>query len=362
MLRGEWASSVSAMPTGSGTTQAPVTIYDVAQACGVAASTVSRAFSRPGRVNAETAARIRQVAEDMGYRTTPIARPIPATHTSVIGFLASDLTNPFFFGLIRGAEQAATASGYTMLLSDIQESAENERDILERMIPLVDGVILASSRMSDSAIRVVAKQVPTVLLNRIVTDVPSMVTDNARGMKLAVEHLAGLGHTDITYLAGPEASWADGVRWRSMRDAAFQLDVRTHWLGPFAPTLAGGRAAALELAKHPTSAAIAYNDLMAIGLMQGIQRLGGRVPEDVSVVGFDNIFGADLCTPGLTTVASPLRDLGSNAVNAIVGQFATRLHRPTDVKPLLLPAALRTRESTTEFKRRRVRWGVPSPH
>lgn len=294
----------------------------------------------------------------MGYRTTPIARPVPAATTSVIGLLVSDLTNPFFFGLMRGAEQAASSASYTLLLADMRESSENERDILERTIPLVDGFILASSRMSDSAIRVVAKQVPTVLLNRIVTDVPSMVTDNARGMKMAVEHLAGLGHPDITYIAGPEASWTDGIRWRSMRDAAFQLDVRTRWLGHFPPTLAGGRAAALELAKHQCSAVIAYNDLMAIGLMQGIQRLGGRVPEDVSVVGFDNIFGADLCSPGLTTIAAPLRDLGANAVNAIIHQFTVRGHRPADVRPLLLPAALRVRESTTEFKRRRTRWGA----
>ncbi len=336
----------------------PPTIYDVAAAAGVAASTVSRAFSRPGRVNAETAARIRQVAEELGYRTTPMARPVPTQRTSVIGFLAGDITNPFFFGVIRGAQLAATEAGFTLLLADIQESGETERDILERTIPMVDGMILASSRMSDSAIRVAAKQVPTVVLNRIVTDVPSMLTDNARGAKLAVEHLVGLEHAEITYVAGPEASWTDGVRWRSMRDAAYQLDIRTRWSGHFPPTLAGGRAAALEFAKHPTSGVIVYNDLMAIGLMQGLQRLGARIPEDVSVVGFDNIFGADLCTPGLTTVAAPLRDLGSNAVHSLVGQLRVRAHRPAEVKPLLLPAALRLRESTAAARRHRPAWAT----
>lgn len=341
---------------GEGGTSTTPTIYDVAAACGVAASTVSRAFARPGRVNAETAARIRRVAEEMGYRTTPIARPMPAQRSSLLGVLVSDLTNPFFFGVLRGAERAAVHAGYTVLLADMQESGENERDILARTIPLVDGIILASSRMSDSSIRVAAKQVPTVVLNRVVTDVPSMLTDNPRGMKLAVEHLAELGHRQITYLGGPEASWVDGVRWRSIRDATTQLEMRSHWLGHFIPTVTGGRKAAVEFAKDPTSAVIAYNDLMAIGFIQELQRMGARVPADVSVVGVDNIFGADLCTPGLTTVAAPLRDLGSNAVNSIIGQLKTRHDRPSEVRPLLLPAVLRVRDSTAEYRRRRTAW------
>lgn len=343
-------------PGGAGGVRGTPTIYDVARACGVAPSTVSRAFSRPGRVNAETAERIRQVAAEMGYRTNPLARALPTGRTALLALVVSDVTNPFFFDIIRGAEEEATTAGYTLLVADVQESVEAERQALDRTLPLVEGLVLATSRMSDSAIRVAAKQRPTVVLNRVMTDVPSVVTDNARGTRRAVEHLAGLGHPVLTYVAGPEASWADGMRWRSMREAAFELDLKVRRLGPFPPTLAGGQAAARALAEHPTTAVVAYNDLVAIGLMRGLAALGARVPQDVSVVGFDNIFGADFCSPPLTTVAAPLRNLGAYAVRTLLEQRGNRTLR--EVRPALLPAQLFVRGSTAPRARRRSAWAA----
>lgn len=328
------------------------TIYDVAKAAGVAPSTVSRAFSRPGRVNAETAERIRQVAAELGYRTNPLARALPTGRTSLLAIVTADVTNPFFFEIIRGAEAAAAEAGYTMIVVDVQESPEAERRALDRALPLVEGIVLATSRMSDSSIRVAAKQRPTVVLNRVMTDVPSVVTDNARGARRAVEHLAELGHTTLTYAAGPEASWADGMRWRSVREAAYELELRTRRLGPFPPTQAGGLAAAQALRQNPTTAVIAYNDLIAIGLLRGLSRLGARVPQDVSVVGFDNIFGSDFCDPPLTTVAAPLRHLGSYAVTTLLEEMKRRRSGP--LRPALLPAQLVVRGSTGRRPRRRT--------
>ncbi|HEX5858814.1 MAG TPA: LacI family DNA-binding transcriptional regulator [Microbacterium sp.] len=327
------------------------TIYDVATAAGVAPSTVSRAFSRPGRVNAETAERIRQVAMEMGYRTNPLARALPTGRTSLLAVIVADVTNPFFFEILRGAEETATAAGYTLLVADVQESVEAERQALDRTLPMVEGLVLATSRMSDSSIRVAAKQLPTVVLNRSMSDIASVATDNSRGMKRAVEHLAGLGHTTITYLAGPDASWANGVRWQAMREATHELGIRARRLGPFSPTQAGGLAAARALADAPSTAAIAYNDLIAIGMMRGLMNLGIRVPDDVSVVGFDNIFGADFCTPQLTTVAAPLRQLGAVAVRILLEELRTpargaRQAPQGPLKTALLPANLVERMST----------------
>ncbi|MDQ2624785.1 MAG: LacI family transcriptional regulator, partial [Actinomycetota bacterium] len=330
------------------------TIYDVARAAGVAPSTVSRAFSRPGRVNAETAERIRAVAEELGYRANPLARALPTGRTSLLALVVSDVTNPFFFDIIRGAEEAATQAGYTLLVADAHESATNEREALERMIALVEGVVLATSRMSDSAIRVLAKQRPTVVANRALTDVASVLTDNARGMRRAVEHLAELGHHTITYLAGPEASWADGMRWRSLHDGAFELELRSRRLGPFPPTVRGGRLAALEFAAQPSSAVVCYNDLVAIGFMRGLADLGARVPAEVSVIGFDNIFGSDFCSPALTTVAAPLRALGDQSVKRLLSQL--RSSTPTESRPVMLPAQLLVRDSTARPGRRRKPW------
>lgn len=332
------------MTEGRSSGRGAPTIYDVARAAGVAPSTVSRAFSRPGRVNPDTAAHIRAVAEQLGYRANPLARALPTGRTSMLAMVVSDLTNPFYFQIIRGAQTEATAAGYTLLVADVQESAAAEREALERALPLVEGVVLGTSRMSDSAVRVMARQRPTVVLNRVVTGVPSVVTDNARGMRRAMEHLGELGHRSIAYAAGPEASWADGVRWQAMREAGHELELRVHRVGPFAPTLAGGEAAAGPVRDVDATAVVAYNDLVAIGLMRRLQEQGVAVPEELSVVGFDNIFGAELCSPTLTTVAAPLAALGQYAVRTLLEEQS--MSTPRSTRPARLPAVLVERGST----------------
>jgi LacI family repressor for deo operon, udp, cdd, tsx, nupC, and nupG len=322
------------------------TIYDVAKRAGVAPSTVSRTFSRPGRVNAETAARVREVAEQLGYRTRRIAQSPTSTHTGMVALTVSDIGNPFYLEIIRGAEAAASAAGCTMLLSDTHESGPEEQHVLERTLPLVDGIVLAGSRMSDTVIRTAAKQRPVVVLNRVVTDLPSIAPDHALGARSAVIHLAELGHRRVTYLAGPDASWADGMRWRAVLEAGQELGVKVGRLGPYEPTVGGGAQAAHELAAA-AGAVIAYNDQMAIGLMRGIAQRGGRVPDDVSVVGFDNIFAADLVLPGLTTVAAPLREMGSRAVETLLAREARTFERP-----MVLPTRLVVRGSTGQPSRK----------
>ncbi len=321
-----------------------MTIYDVAKAAGVSASTVSRAFSRPGRVSSRTAEHVRRVAHDLGYRTDSLTQPSLPSRFHTIGVVTSDITNPFFFPIIRGAEHAAAAAGYTLLLTDAQESGVIEVETLSRSIPLVDGMVMATSRASDTVLRSIAKQVPVVILNRHVPGLPCVVTDNTRGIRRAVEHLAELGHRRICYLAGPEASWADGVRWRSMRQAAQERGVRESRIGPFEPTVLGGLAATAAIRHRDDTAVITYNDLMAIGLMRGLRDCGVAVPGRVSVVGFDNTFASDLVTPGLTTVAAPLRSLGETAVSTVLA--IAHGSRPATDRPHMLPTKLIVREST----------------
>lgn len=329
------------------------TIYDVARAAGVAPSTVSRAFARPGRVSFETAQRIRAVAAELGYRSaTVIHSTAPSTTpTSMIALVIADISNPFYFEIIRGAETAAAAAGYTMLLANTQESDRREREALERAMSTVDGIVLTSSRMSDSAIRMMAKQKPVIVMNRAVSDVSSVVTDNPRGIRRVAEHLGMLGHELITYVAGPDASWANGMRWRGLREAALELELSVRRIGPIEPTVRGGTRAAGEWMRHPTSAVVAYNDLIAIGFIRGVLAHGARVPDDVSVVGFDNTFAAELVTPALTTVTSPLYSLGVTAVNNLVAIVAGA--KPRASEPLVLPTKLVVRDSTTTAQRSR---------
>lgn len=321
----------------------PVTIYDVAKVAGVSPSTVSRALSRPGRVSFATAERIREAAEELGYRSDPIRRSLPQQRTQMLAMLVPDITNPVFFGMIRGAERTAEAAGYTLLLVESQESITAERDILKRLLPAVDGVLLSGSRLSDGEVRKAAKQRPTVLLNRRVDQVASVLSDNLRAVKRAAEHLGALGHTAITYLAGPETSYADGLRWQGLREAGIELGLRVRRLGPTQPTLAGGAALLTDWLDHRSTAVIAYNDMVAIGFVRAALEAGVAVPGEVSVIGFDNILEASLLTPRLTTLATPLVTLGVAAVNHLLATAPPS----ADARPVLLPVRLVVRESTS---------------
>jgi DNA-binding LacI/PurR family transcriptional regulator len=335
----------AAGPHETGSTRQPArpTIYDVAKAAGVATSTVSRALSQPGRVSFETAEHIRRVANEIGYRSTRIQRE-PPHRASLLAVVVADITNPVYFGMIRGAERTAAHAGYSALIFETQESEATEREVLTRVQPVVDGVVLTSSRMADGAIREAAKQGPLVVLNRTVPQVPSVTSDNVRAIKRAAEHLAETGVDAISYLAGPEASWSNGMRWRGLREAGLDLNLRVRRVGCFEPTMRGGAAAAEEWLQHRTPGVIAYNDLVAIGFIRAVTAAGVAVPGDVRVVGFDNIVDAELVQPNLTSIASPLVSLGSAAVNHLLK--ASRQYRPEELEPILLPARLVVRGST----------------
>ncbi|WBB67707.1 LacI family DNA-binding transcriptional regulator [Micromonospora sp. WMMD812] len=327
------------------------TIYDVACAAGVAASTVSRAYSRPGRVNADTARKVFLAAERLGYRSGhldgqhPAGRPVQ----KAIGLVVADVTNPFYGDIIKGAYEAAREAGYQLILSHTNESPEVERQTIEHELAQVDGIVIASPRMTDSALRMVAKQKAVVLLNRVIPEASCVLNDAERGIHRAVEHLAALGHDRITYVAGPEVSWSDGVRWRALRDAAAEFALETKRIGPHEPTVLAGFSAAQRLAELDVTAVLAYNDQLAIGIMKGLRKLDIGVPEDVSVVGFDNIIFDELVEPQLTTIASPLYRMGLTGVqNCIaVAQGA----RPSG-QPLVLPVRLVVRQSTAQRRRK----------
>ncbi|GAA2552460.1 LacI family DNA-binding transcriptional regulator [Winogradskya consettensis] len=327
------------------TTPPRPTIYDVAREASVAASTVSRAYARPGRVNAETAQRIFRAAELIGYRPSRAGDTQPAGRVAhkAVGLVIADVTNPFYGDIIKGAYQAAREADYHLILTHTNESPEVERSSIERELGHVDGLVIASSRMTDSALRMVAKQKPVVLLNRIIPEASCVVTDIHRGVRLATEHLAALGHRRILYVAGPETSWSDGMRWRALQEttAGLELDVRR--IGPYEPTVLAGLSAARRVTRTGATALLAYNDPLAIGVMKGLGKLGLSVPAQISVVGFDNIMFDELVEPALTTIASPLYRMGFTGVQNCIA-IAQGAH--TSGAPLVLPVRLISRRST----------------
>ena len=323
----------------------PTTIHDVAREAGVAASTVSRAFTNPQRVNARTREHVFSVADRLGYLPNPLARALPSGRTTTIALLVPDITNPFFFDLIRGAERQASAAGYTVILTDTEESPEVEAHNVERLRRAADGFVLASSRLTDRQIRDIAADNVVALVNRRVDKVPSAVADNTDSTRDVVEHLTSLGHRSIVYLAGPRPSWSNTHRWNALREAAARLGVSATRLGPFHPSVLGGAAAADASIGQGATAVVAFNALVAIGALQRFAERGTRVPDDISVVGYDDIFGADFCSPPLTTVAAPIQEVGRAAIDLLLGQLAPHTGRSYR-RSVALASHLRIRQST----------------
>lgn len=322
------------------------TISDVAAHCGVATSTVSRALSRPERVSEATRLRVLAVANELGYHPNPRARSLLSGRTHTIALLVPDITNPFYFGVIRGAQRQGAAAGYTQLLIDTEESAEVEGRHLARLPKSADGLILAASRLSDAELTAVAAKVPIVAINRSIPTVPTVIIDTFTGMVQAVEHLVSLGHRELAYLSGPSTSWSNGRRWKAVRAAARRLGASATRLGPFAPTVGAGAGAADAAINCGATAVLAFNDLLAIGVLQRLAERGLDVPGDISVVGCDDIFGADFCHPALTTLTAPIERAGRVATDMLLDWLGPGLGQGNFRQQETLPTLLTVREST----------------
>lgn len=327
------------------------TIYDVAERAGVAPSTVSRAFGVPGRVNESTRQRVLEAAKELGYSPSSQTGPLPAGRHRTIAMVLSDITNPHFFELIRGAEQRAKAAHHTLVLVNAEESPRIELEQVQGLAPAVDGFVLASSRLTDQDLRDLASQHHMVLLNRELEGLASVTLDTASGCRQILEHLASLGHSGFTYCAGPPSSWMGATRWAALRTGAEAYGLEARRVGPYSPTVAAGGAAADAALRGDTTALVAHNDLLAFGIMRRLASREMRVPEDVSVVGFDNIFAADLVSPALTTLGGPNADAGRRAVDMLLASLDRRSSRAGSLVDspgdrVLLPTELVLRHSS----------------
>lgn len=299
-----------------------LTIYDVARHCGVAASTVSRTFSNPARVSASTRERVRAAAHELGYEPRPLARVEAPGRARTLTLVVTDISNPYYADVIKAAQARSIEHNYTLALTDSDESPRVEANNLRQLLATTSGGILATSRLSDEVVQQLAQHRPLVMINREIENLPSLVVDTAEGMRKAVRHLAALGHERVAYLSGPRNSWINSQRWKAVHDEAAALSMRATFLGPFSPNRQGGREGADALLLDRSTAAIAYNDLIAIGALQHLQACGIRLPEERSLIGCDDIFGADLTAPALTTIAGPAPSLGTYAVDFVHSQLA----------------------------------------
>lgn len=323
-----------------------VTIRDVADAADVAPSTVSRAFARPGRVSASTAQRIYEVADRIGYRNTTIsAHRDPDDLSGMLGIVVADLSNPVFAEYTRAAQHECLTNGFGLLVLDSEENMVIERTGIHMASAHIDGIVLASSRLSDTGIRKLAQVQPLVTINRSIRGIQSIIGEVETGLTEAVDHLAGLGHRDFTYLSGPESSWQDGVRWRTLSSICARRHFQLRRVPSNAPTFSGGFIAGGAFLENPTTAVMAYNDIMAIGFIAAMHAHGVNVPGQVSVTGIDDVQFSSLVSPALSTVRMPRKQLGTRSVDELIA--LVRHTKSTDQKaPIVLNSSYIVRAST----------------
>jgi LacI family transcriptional regulator len=334
-------------------------LKDVAEAAGVHVGTASRALDarRSAMVRAETVARVRRAADDLGYRVNRMARGLKMSRSFTIGMLIPDITNPFFPPVVRGAEDCLADGGYTLVLANTDNDEAKERRLLAGMLELqVDGLLLAMARRRDPLVEELRMgPTPLVLVNRTIDrgGVSAVIPDDQAGMTLAVEHLHQLGHRRVGHVAGPLDTSTGARRAAGFAAAATALHLpkpRVTRATAFAEG-AGRDAAAAFFAEggHRTTGIVAANDLIALGTIEAAEDAGLRCPEDVSVVGFNDMPFVDRFRPPLTTVRIPEYEIGRRAAALLLSRIQHPEQRP---ETILIAAELVVRGSTAPPSRR----------
>ncbi|EIE98951.1 LacI family DNA-binding transcriptional regulator [Saccharomonospora glauca] len=325
-----------------------VTIRDVAKAAGVSASTVSRALAGSELVDPRTREHVLRVADELGYVPNRAARGLITGRTGNLGLILPDLANPFFPEVVKGVQARAREADYSVFLADTDEDPTAELGLVRALAKQVDGIILCSPRMSVEDMRAAATCSCVVAVNRRGAQIPAITIDNVDGMRQAVAHLAALEHRRIGYVAGPRSSWSNRERARGIRMAAEAEGVELVEIDNVPPRFEGGVAAADLVVAAKVTAVVAYNDLVAMGLMTRLASRGIEVPREISVVGIDDIPMAAMFNPGLTTVSVPKEQCGRAAVELLL----KLLNEPGVRAPRReVPMQLLVRDTTTVAQR-----------
>ena len=329
------------------------TLRDVAALAGVHPATASRALNpdTKGMTSADTAERVMRAAEQLGYRPNAVARSLRTARSSSIGVVVPDLTNPLFPPIVRGIEAALAPYGYVLLIVNTDNNARQEEQLIASLrARSIDGLILATATFGDPLIEMLAHgDLPVVLVNRRREGLPlpSVIPDDAAGIRQAVEHLAGLGHHRIAHIAGPQDTSTGTTRLRAFRAAVAEHGLATDngligWSDSWSEA-EGARALRALLDRGPSfSAVIAGNDMLAVGCYLALDEAGLNCPADMSVVGFNDMPFISMLRPPLTTVAFSHYQVGAEAAQLLL----ERLNGTDTVKVLYLAPELIVRGST----------------
>ena len=292
------------------------TIAHVAARAEVSMATVSRVMNGNTKVDAQLAERVRAAAAELHYSASPMARGLVLRTTNTIAVVVPDLENPTFQGVMRGLSRAAAQDGYHVVIADSAESVTEERILAEKTRRRCDGLVLCAPRMAEADLQELLTDLhPVVLVNRDAagTDTPVVAADYRAGLHDLLDLLYADGHRRLVYLAGSPRSASNARRLAAVRDfLADHPDAEVRTL-PCGVNFADGHEVAEQVISSAATAALAFNDLVAMGLMSALSERGVRVPADISVAGFDDIPFARYLTPPLTTASVPVAELGRQA-------------------------------------------------
>ena len=317
-------------------------VKDVAAAAGVSLGTVSNVLNRPERVSTATRERVERAMADLGFVRNESARQLRAGRSRTLAYVMLDASNPFFADVAEGIELAAESSGLTLFLCNSAGRAEREAAHLAHLEQQRVQGILVTPVDPDSA-RLVAlaeRGTPVVIVDRTRRGKKfcSVAVDDVLGGRLAVEHLIDQGHTRVAFVGGPDSIGQVRDRLEGARKAWAEagLAERDLVIVPCAAlTVAEGRSAGERLAGMPArrrpTAAFCANDLTALGLLQQVMRTGRRVPDDLAIVGYDDIDFAEAAAVPLTSVRQPRQELGRRAAELVVDEAVNSQHRHQQV-------------------------------
>jgi LacI family transcriptional regulator len=332
-----------------------VTLLDIARTSGFSVSTVSIVLSEAPlsqNVAATTREHIRTIARQLGYHPDAYARSLRRRSTQTIGVLAFDLSDPFCTPILRGIQGGLRSAGYLPLIVD----AQAQRKLFDSSLHMIlerraDGVIVIASWVFEETNLlgdVKKNNVPVVIIGRdlAASGIDSILVDNEAGGAIAARHLKDLGHRRIAVIRGPQEMVDSEPRWAGIQrvaaDAGLEIDPNLVFQLPGLANPASGFEGGLEIAKkmltagRSFTAVIAFDDLTALGVVRGLAEAGLRVPQDCSVMGFDDVLPAEVATPSITTIRQPLKEMGCEAAERVVQAIRKgpgkperdRLHKP----------------------------------
>jgi len=328
------------------------TLADVAKRAGVNVSTVSRSLNHEtqSQVSKSTVAKIRKIAEEMHYSPNTVARGLRTRKSMTIGVIVPDLTNPIFPPIVRGVDSVLFSKGYSALVVNTDNNADVEDALFDSLIERqVDGLIIATGHTDRSMITKYQNQgIRAVLVNRESAGVPfpSVVGDDAAGITAALEYLAKLGHKKVLHLAGPATFSTATVRSTAFSRAAKDLGLTIKIIKATALVVGAGELAMnkfLDNNPRAVTAVVAGNDLLALGVFHALRKHGLRAPQDISVIGFNNMPFSEDFSPSLTTVSAPHYEMGAESARLLINQIEGKTSGP---RKITLPVSLVIRESS----------------